>query len=707
MHLLALQQVPKAAKVAIRAATQAGRRDVADSGVHGDIFPRSTEATAAAVQRAGKRTWQRKGPSRQGKMTQFGNRMTEKRAAALHLSRVTTMAALGQSPSEASSVWESRHAEHATPGMKHYPLSHHKIVEKYLPMLETKCEFEQLANAGKQPSDLMSTVAFDGLKCGRRKITIITVSTGTVDTLASLDSAVADDAVDTERSLKVVNRVVKKHALESGRFVTLVSSDNAETFSTKLIAQGLTKSQQLSKQEQGKQPVDCTQGTIVHVGRDISHTVELSASDIVNAGVEGIDKYFKEVKSVITWSLTPAVAGHRANVLNDNPDLKSETGEAPSVPLNDLRQSYHEIMLEGNDGSGGLLGNMNCYRAMVQTPAFEDMVETLSRAQKKRFQSMINFIQSNSWLRKGKCLASLLRPIHCCTQILSNEDTPMSAVYPAVYALQAELRLCLVDQADDFDQSFGDGAADALMVAMRRRFNLGGEVPVDDRQSGQRGRAKVPILDAYHIHAWLMDPFAADCAFSIELPHAHHHQAMIKACTTFHNPDDLTNLQKAAIDNRRAQLAQEAMSMHQRTGEYGDAGLGLAPWQINSAVKPTVLAVHDWIQKTGGFASRHGWYAYWKPTSLLYRHCGRPLMSMRSVMSMTCERFAKPLKHVIYGLNRHNTSISHAESLLKCHLMLKMQMQRSLGTASAEAQSRLERARRAEDQSLSTTYGEW
>ena len=69
-------------------------------------------------------------------------------------------------------------------------------------------------------------------------------------------------------------------------------------------------------------------------------------------------------------------------------------------------------------------------------------------------------------------------------------------------------------------------------------------------------------------------------------------------------------------------------------------------------------------------------------------------------MSMTCERFAKPLKHVIYGLNRHNTSVSHAESLLKCHLMLKMQMQLSIGTATAEAQARLERARREEEQSF-------
>ena len=623
-------------------------------------------------------------------MTQFGNRMTEKQASAIHLSRVTTMAALGQSPTEAASDWENRHAERATPGMKFYPLQRHAITDKFLPMLQHRCELEQMAETRLQPLDLMSTVAIDGVKVGHNKTLIATVSTGSVDTLAKLDSAVADDATDTSRSVKIVMRVIKRHIFETGRQVALVSTDNAETKSCRRMALETTKHMQLALRQKGLEPVDCTASCLT--GRDASHTVELLATDIIKAGIEALKEYYKELKLLVTWTLMPAVSGHRTSVLNDNPDLKSETGEAPSVP-SEMRQSCHEVMLEGNNGDGGLLGNMQCFRVMVQTAAFENMVDDLPQLQQTRYKKMIRLIQSNSWRRKGQRLASILGPIHICTQMLSNGATPMSAVYPCIYALQEELRLRLVDEADEFNTSFGDGAAEVLMNAVSRRFNLDGEAPTNDREPGQRGRARVPILDGYHLHAWLMDPYAAKLGFDIELSHGQLHQNMIEQHTTYHDAEDLTSAQQEAIDSRRVELAQEAMAFHQRTGEHSDTGLGLAPWRSNPGVKPTVLAVSKWINETGAFDARLGWYSYWKPTSMLYQQCARPLMSMRSVMSMTCERFAKPLKHVIYGLNRHNTSVPHAETLLKCHLMLKMQMQGSIEKANVDAKARVERVR--------------
>ena len=696
-HHLHVAQVPKGVKAAIHAATQAGRRDVLAAGVHGNLFPQSTAVAGSALwsAKAGKRPkqstpvpWQRK--QSQAKMTQFGNKMTEKRASAIHQSRVTTMAALGQSPSEAASNWENRHAELATPGMKFYPLQRHSITDKFLPILQSRCEVEQMANMHRQPVDLLSTVAIDGLKVGHDKILIASVSTGLVDTLAKLDSAVGEDATDTSRSVKVVMRVIKQHISETGRQVALVSTDNAETKSCRRMASETTKLMQLTLRDTGLEPVDCTVSCLT--GRDASHTVELLATDF-NKLLESLKEYFKEVKSLITWTLMSAVLGFRTEVLNDNPDLKLETGGAPGVPLNEMRQLYNEIMLEGNNGDGGVLGNMPCYLVMVQTAAFENMVDALPQTQRKRYKRMIRLIQSNSWFRKGQRLANILRPIHICTQTLSNSATPMSAVFPLIYALQEELHLRLVDEADEFNSSFGDDAAEVLMNAVNRRFNLDGEAPTNDREPGQRGRAKVPILDKYHLYAWLMDPHAAKLGFDIELPHGQLHQAMIEQYTTYHDPEDLTSSQKEAIASRRVELAQEAMAMHQRTGAYSDPGLGLAPWRSNPGVKPTVLAVSAWINETGAFDARLGWYSYWKPTSLLYQQCARPLMSMRSVMSMTCERFAKPLKHVIYGLNRHNTSVAHAETLLKCHLMLKMQMQGSIDHARVDAQARVGRAR--------------
>ena len=131
----------------------------------------------------------------------------------------------------------------------------------------------------------------------------------------------------------------------------------------------------------------------------------------------------------------------------------------------------------------------------------------------------------------------------------------MSAVYPCIYALQEELRLRLVDEADEFNTSFGDGAAEVLMNAVSRRFNLDGEAPTNDREPGQRGLARVPILDGCHPHAWLMDPHAAKLGFDIELPHGELYRKMIEQHATQHNAEDLTSAQKEAIVSRCVELA--------------------------------------------------------------------------------------------------------------------------------------------------------
>ena len=54
-------------------------------------------------------------------------------------------------------------------------------------------------------------------------------------------------------------------------------------------------------------------------------------------------------------------------------------------------------------------------------------------------------------------------------------------------------------------------------------------------------------------------------------------------------------------------------------------------------------------------------------------------------MSMTCERQAKPLKHVACGLNRHNATVRNAGRRLRCHLQPRSQMARNVANAKAEA----------------------
>ena len=144
---------------------------------------------------------------------------------------------------------------------------------------------------------------------------------------------------------------------------------------------------------------------------------------------------------------------------------------------------------------------------------------------------------------------------------------------------------------------------------------------------------------------------------------------------------------RARPQDRRNQLHIEAEAYHQRRGSF--ARKGLAAWQRHPGVAPSIDAVVNWLAETNWFEGRMSWFDCRAPRSLLFRHCGQPLLSMRTVMSMTCERHAKPLKHVVYGLNRHNTTVRNAERYLRCHLLLKAQMARNVADAKAEAAERV------------------
>ena len=179
---------------------------------------------------------------------------------------------------------------------------------------------------------------------------------------------------------------------------------------------------------------------------------------------------------------------------------------------------------------------------------------------------------------------------------------------------------------------------------------------------------------------------AALLPFDIDLDHSELHGEMIAHYTRFLL--EATDQEIEQLEVRRSDLRAEAEHYHNRTGLF--ARKGLPPWTTHPNTKPSIEGVVNWLCATGWFAGRIPWFDYNAPRSKLFFHCGRPLLSMRTVMSMTCERHAKPLKHVVYGLNRHRTTVRNAERYLRCHLQLKAQMARNVEDAKAEASAELE-----------------
>lgn len=181
---------------------------------------------------------------------------------------------------------------------------------------------------------------------------------------------------------------------------------------------------------------------------------------------------------------------------------------------------------------------------------------------------------------------------------------------------------------------------------------------------------------------------AAQLPFNVDLNHAELHEEMIAHYTTYLL--EANDQETEQLEVRRSELKAEAEHYHQRSGPY--ARKCLSPWLNHPDTKPSIDGVVNWLSATGWFAGRIPWFDYNAPRSKLFFHCGRPLLSMRTVMSMTCERHAKPLKYVVYGLNRHRTTVRNAERYLRCHLQLKAQMARNIEDAEAEAAAELEAA---------------
>ena len=203
-----------------------------------------------------------------------------------------------------------------------------------------------------------------------------------------------------------------------------------------------------------------------------------------------LKRVLRLAKDVTTWAGGDSVAGFRAQLLRMDVALQlaEATGNVATVP-GDVRQAHWSNVFAGKDGRAGLLGNERAFKLMVQTAEFTDWVNGLpSDSKKSRVVKMIRHVESAEWSaewwRQIAVLSVLLSPIQRAIALVSDTNTPTSALLPLARALKEDLGVAL--NSSDFIDAFGDEVANGMLQRLDVRLNLDGKTPVFQRD-GQRG----------------------------------------------------------------------------------------------------------------------------------------------------------------------------------------------------------------------------
>lgn len=86
----------------------------------------------------------------------------------------------------------------------------------------------------------------------------------------------------------------------------------------------------------------------------------------------------------------------------------------------------------------------------------------------------------------------------------------------------------------------------------------------------------------------------------------------------------------------------------------------------------TFKDVIDWLEKSGKHQGPIQFYQMWLPTSPLYMHVSKTLLSMRTSGSMDVERVAKPLKNFLATKSRNRLKQKKMEMLLRVGMNLNL-----------------------------------
>ena len=508
--------------------TQVFRRGVRNSGVKRSLFPHIDKRSERG--RAGKapKSQHWKAPmsnQRQPNVAPWVVRMSIDKADRLHRSAVEAMVQNGGNATQLSSDASKRHQQPASPGIEFCPLTEDAVTDSILPATEQDANDEATALVAALSPSCCATTSFDGITTDRKQIKLVSWSVERLDHILKLVCRDGANVGDSEGEAKLIVHAAMLQVRKTNRPIVQVNTDNADNVQAIAVADALSLSQQ-SEATAKNQSVPGSSRLNTVPGRDGPHTADLLAKDFVDVGDSShvMKATLKSAKCFVTWACSDSVTGFRKRLLSSDPTLAEITGDIPSVPW-DMRQACWDLLLNG------ILSNEKCFKRLVIAADFKAWVNGLSGAKKTRAQKMVRFVESFEWWQRLTLLGSVFSPIHRVVALLSDTDTPMSAMLPLACALDAELKVALA--SEDFKEQFGEALADQMLSRVSERINLDGNKPTVQREEGQRGPARRALLDRTAILSHAMDPHAARLPFDVELDHADAHAEMIELYTNF------------------------------------------------------------------------------------------------------------------------------------------------------------------------------
>ena len=98
----------------------------------------------------------------------------------------------------------------------------------------------------------------------------------------------------------------------------------------------------------------------------------------------------------------------------------------------------------------------------------------------------------------------------------------------------------------------------------------------------------------------------------------------------------------------------------------------LPPYLVTASTNAITLDdVTDLLDKVGGLEERFTFFEAYASDSEFYHRVAKPLLSLKTVGSMDCERVAKPMKNTIISKNINSISDDRAIVLLRVSENLK------------------------------------